>query len=605
MKNMNVIPKLLLLFLAMVSPAAADPTPAAPAAAAVSAENLAILRQIASLRDRLTRVRMGSFENITLEDVNKTAGIIAEYLNRAELKLHNLASEGGRFGWSWAGFDPPAGLVAQAEQLLNTLAAGKDPFAGKYAEPGGYVVDHAIIEKDGLHHVFYIRGTAVTSWPDYPLLNFGHAVSSDLIHWKTEKPVLQCPAEGWDTYQVWAPHIIERGGTYYMFYTGVNQNVSQTICLATSTDLYNWKRSGKNPVLKSPSWGIWSADSWSDCRDPMVLKDGDTYYLYYTVGRKVPETGQPEYSVGIFSSKDLLDWKDEGFIRLTESLATPPESPFVVKRDGRYYLFYSNYKYGIAYAVSDNPVKGWKELPPEEMAVLPGVSASEIFQDGDQWHMSYISHDKNGLHFLEVCKLHWDKEGRPYIDRSTREASVAEAFGKAMRGNVKVPGRDEFRQRPITVECMAKLDSAASYNVLVASDTKASAQHWSLYSAPGSGYLTLFQPGRGGEIVAETNICDGKWHAIAAVIEEDRIRLFVDGKLVKDAPAAPLQGTPLPGKLAIGDIAEGGLGCDGLVDNVRISRGAREIGSAPAAPLVKDEATLGLGDFDEPSTSTN
>ena len=601
MKTMNAVPKLLLLLvLAMNPPAAADPAPAAPDVAAVSAENLATLRQIASLRDRLTRVRMLSFENITLEDVNKTAGIIAELLNRAELKIHNLASEGGRFGWSWLGFDPPAGMAAHAEQLLNTLAAGKDPFAGKYAEPGGYAVDHAIIEKDGLHHVFYIRGTAATSWPDYPLLNFGHAVSSDLIHWKTEKPVLQCPAEGWDTYQVWAPHIIERDGTYYMFYTGVNQNVSQTICLATSTDLYNWKRSEKNPLLKSPSWGIWSADSWSDCRDPMVLKDGDTYYLYYTVGRKVPETGKPEYSVGIFSSKDLLDWKDESFIRFAESVTTPPESPFVVKRDGRYYLFYSNYKYGISYAVSDDPVKGWKELPPEEMAVLPGVSASEIFQKGDQWHMSYISHDKNGLHFLEVCKLHWDKEGRPYIDRSTREPSASEAFGKAMRGNVRIPGRDEFRQRPITVECMAKLDSAASYNVLVASDTKASAQHWSLYSAPGSGYLTLFQPGRGGEIVAETNICDGKWHAIAAVIEENRIRLFVDGKLVKDAPASPLQGTALPGKLAIGDIAEGGLGCDGLVDNVRISRGAREIGSAPATRLLKDEDTLGLWDFDEP-----
>ena len=239
------------------------------------------------------------------------------------------------------------------------------------------------------------------------------------------------------------------------------------------------------------------------------------------------------------------------------------------------------------------------------MTVFGGGNASEIYEDNGKWHMSYISHHtgKNFLHFFEICELRWEDDGRPSVDLSTRDASVSEAFGKAMRGNVRIPGRDEFRQRPITVECMAKLDSAASYNVLVASDTKASAEHWSLYSAPDSGYLTLFQPGRGGEIVAETNICDGKWHAIAAVIEEDRIRLFVDGKLVKDAPTTPLQGTPQPGKLAIGDIAEGGLGCDGLVDNVRISRGAREIESTPAAPLVKDEATLGLWDYDESPTS--
>ena len=605
---MNAITKLLLLpFLAMVSPAAADPAPiapAAPAAAPVSSENLAILRQIASLRERITRVRMISFENLSLADQNKSAGIIAELLNRAEQTIYSLLPP-GRFPWSWNAFDPPRELVAQAEGLLNTLAGGKDPFAGKYAEPGGYVVDHALIKKDDLHHLFYIRGTAAGNWPEYPLFNFGHAVSRDLVHWKTEDPVLQCPAEGWDTYQVWAPYVLERDGTYYMFYAGVNNHCSQAICLATSTDLYHWERSELNPVIKPGPWGRWSADEGSDCRDPTILKDGEKYYCYYTAYRNNAETGQPEGCIGISSSDDLLHWKDEGFIRLVESLASAPESPFVVKREGKYHLLYSNYKHGIVYATSDDPVKGWKEPPAGEMTVFGGGNASEIYEDNGKWHMSYISHHtgKNFLHFFEICELRWEDDGRPSVDLSTRDASVSEAFGKAMRGNVRIPGRDEFRQRPITVECMAKLDSAASYNVLVASDTKASAEHWSLYSAPDSGYLTLFQPGRGGEIVAETNICDGKWHAIAAVIEEDRIRLFVDGKLVKDAPTTPLQGTPQPGKLAIGDIAEGGLGCDGLVDNVRISRGAREIESTPAAPLVKDEATLGLWDYDESPTS--
>jgi hypothetical protein len=272
----------------------------------------------------------------------------------------------------------------------------------------------------------------------------------------------------------------------------------------------------------------------------------------------------------------------------------------VLKRGGKCYLFYSNYKHGTVYAVSDDPVKGWKELPPDEMTVMGGVSASEIYRSGDQWHLSYISHQKNCLHFFEIRQLRWESEGRPSADVWTREASVAEPFGKALRGSMKVAGSDEFRQRPVTIECMAKLDSAASYNILVASDTKASAEHWSLYSSPGSGCLSLFQPGYGGEVFSETNICDGKWHAIAAVIEPERVRMFVDGRLVKDAPSAPLSGGPLPGKLAIGDIVEGGLGCDGAVDNVRLSRGAREIGASPGTPLTRDSTTLGLWDFDEP-----
>ena len=184
------------------------------------------------------------------------------------------------------------------------------------------------------------------------------------------------------------------------------------------------------------------------------------------------------------------------------------------------------------------------------------------------------------------------------------EPSLSPAFGQALRGSVRVAGRDEFRQRPFTIECWAKLDSAAGFNILAACDPKSSADHWELYSYAGSGALSLYQPGRGGEVVSGVNICDGQWHALAAVIEPERVRLFVDGKLVKDAPAKPRSGEPGAGDLAIGKLVEGGLGCEGIVDNVRISRGAREIRNAPDRPLVKDEATLGLWDFDELAAAT-
>lgn len=389
----------------------------------VSGENQQMVRQIAALRDRLTRVRMVSFEKISIDDQYKTAGIIAELLNRAEQQIFNLLPP-GRYPFSWAGFDRPRGMVAQAEELLKTLSLGKDPFAGKYAEPGGYVVDHALIKKDGLHHLFYIRGTAVTSWPEYPAFNFGHAVSHDLVHWKIEAPVLQCPSSGCDQYQVWSPHIVEHKGVYYMFYTGVNTNVCQAICLVTSTDLYNWKRSEKNPVITTKGWGMWDANQWSDCRDPMVLNAGGIFYCYYTARRKSAESGQPEYCIGISSSDDLLHWKYDGFIRLKHSLTTPPESPFVVKHNDNYYLTYTSYKYGTVYVTSAHPVKGWTELPVEKMALLGNVSghefsASEIYQDNDKWYLSYISHQKNGLHFFEICELQWNKGGRISISKAS------------------------------------------------------------------------------------------------------------------------------------------------------------------------------------------
>ena len=373
-------------------------------------DDVMILRHIAALRDSLTRVRMISFESISITDQQKTAGIIEELLNRAEQKIFNLLPA-GRFEWSWTGFDPAAGMVDQASGLLKILSKGKDPFEGKFAEPGGYVVDHALIKKDGLTHLFYIRGTAATNWPEYPLFNFGHAVSRDLKNWDIQQPVLQCPATGWDVYQVWAPYILEHNGLYYMFYAGENKNVSQAICLAISSDLYNWKRYEKNPVITTGTWGLWDSARWSDCRDPVILQDGENYYCYYTAVRKNAENGQSESCLGISSSTDLLQWKDEGFIRLEQSLTTPPESPYVLKHNGTYYLFYTNYKYGTVYLTSKDPVKGWTELPVDKMVLMGSISASEIYEDNGKWYMSYISHQKNGLHFFEIKELIWGKDG--------------------------------------------------------------------------------------------------------------------------------------------------------------------------------------------------
>ena len=377
----------------------------------LTTENIELLRQISILRDSLTQIRKISFDNIPVNDMYKTSGIIQELLNRSEQQIFNMLPK-GRFEWSWQGFDQPKDMVATAAGLIRTLSMGNDPFAGKYTEPGGYTVDHALIKKDGVTHLFYIRGTAVTNWPEYPLFNFGHAVSSDLKNWEIQNPVLQCPKTGWDQYQVWAPHVIEHNNTYYMFYTGVNQTVTQAICLATSTDLNHWERYEKNPVITTGKWGKWDSNEWSDCRDPVVLKDGKTFYLYYTAMHLNAETNKPEYCIGISTSTDLYNWKDEGFFLLTNSLSTPPESPFVLKHNGMYYMFYTSYKYGTVYLTSKDPVKGWKELPVEKMVLMPGVSASEIYQDKGKYYMSYISHLKNGLHFFEITELIWNMDGR-------------------------------------------------------------------------------------------------------------------------------------------------------------------------------------------------
>lgn len=379
----------------------------------VSASEMTLLREISSLRSELSEARTIRQENLTIENQMKAAWIIEELLNRTEQKIFGTIKLPARKEWDWGTYDSTETMLSLAKDWLKTLQKGKDPFEGKYAEPGGYIVDHTLVKRRGLYHVFYIRGIAATDWPSYHLFNFGHAVSRDLKNWKIEKPVLQCPETGPDVFQVWAPHIIKHKGLYYMFYVGVNPNVCQSICMATSKDLYSWSRDEKNPVIVSGHWadGVYDQNKWSDCRDPMVFKDGHRFYCYYTAMRMNPETQQQEQCVGISSSMDLKVWKDEGFIRINHSLNIPPESPFVMKHNGLYYLVYTNYKYGISYLYSKNPVSGWQEPNEDKLSLIEGVSATEILKVGKQWQISLISHIRNGFHFLEFRKLDWNKDG--------------------------------------------------------------------------------------------------------------------------------------------------------------------------------------------------
>ena len=167
-----------------------------------------------------------------------------------------------------------------------------------------------------------------------------------------------------------------------------------------------------------------------------------------------------------------------------------------------------------------------------------------------------------------------------------------------------VEGKPEYRQLLITIECRARLNSKASFNILVASDPKSSAEHWELYSYAGSGVFSVYEPGRGGEFKSDANICDGQWHDLAAILEPARVRLFVDGKPVPDKPAKPLNGTPVAGGLAFGQLVEGNVGCDGLVSDVRLSRGARELSAASKETFKKDDQTIGLWHFEEPARGT-
>lgn len=168
------------------------------------------------------------------------------------------------------------------------------------------------------------------------------------------------------------------------------------------------------------------------------------------------------------------------------------------------------------------------------------------------------------------------------------------------RGHL-LPGADTYRRPPITVEVRTTLHRRDQYNILVASDTKQSRDHWELFSMNGSGKLTAYLPGQQPDHVrSDKVVCDGRPHTLTMTYEPDRVRLFVDGAVVADQAIKPRVGrSSVPGSLAIGRLVEGRFGCHGTIDWVRISKGLRKVSTNPNTTVSRDDSTIGFWQFDE------
>jgi len=279
--------------------------------------------------------------------------------------------------------------------------------------------DFAFIKKDGVFHVFFIRNN-VQMPLDATETDFGHAISNDLWIWQQLPPAFAIDPVGWDNFHVWAPHIIESGGLYWMFYTGVSNlpgeyNHTQRTGLAVSSDLMTWNRVGDEPIFsaKSVPWG-WRNDASTQpaFRDPFVMTDpfDPSRWLMYYTGNLATDTTAT--IVGVARSQgELAEWKDLKPLLITGQAMTfnpVTESPHVFSHNGLWYLFMTTSSgqplsfYTTATDPTGDP-SAWTYRG--RMATMLGYSthnwfASETLEDGTHTYFSFVSGDR--IEFREI-----------------------------------------------------------------------------------------------------------------------------------------------------------------------------------------------------------
>lgn len=241
----------------------------------------------------------------------------------------------------------------------------------------GYFADPFVLRTRG-GYVAYGTGSVIGGRP------FEVLTSPDLVHWTSVGGALEpLPASMGTDY--WAPEVAEHDGRWWMYYSVGFEDRGHHLRVAVAD----------SPTGPFVDQGVNLSPDEKFAIDASPFRDDDgTWYLFHA--RDVLEGDR----VGTMLAVDVLD----GMTALRggpRTILTPShdwqlylrqrtmygqvydwhtlEGPSVVKRNGRYWCFYSGGSwlkptYGVAFAVADHPLGPWTEptgVPPL-LRTIPG-----------------------------------------------------------------------------------------------------------------------------------------------------------------------------------------------------------------------------------------
>ncbi len=240
--------------------------------------------------------------------------------------------------------------------------------------PGKYFGDFIPFFWDGEYHIFYLErhgeGVETLSW--------GHIKSRDLLTWEPLPYVVHPGRQGEpDVEGCWTGSVIEHKGMFYCFYTGYSPRARypQTICLAASADLEQWRKVEDNPILV-PDERLYEANDW---RDPYVFYNPYAGRFWMLIAARDKHAAGPRNGcVALATSDDLYNWEVQPPL-WSGGVCHTPECPDMFTLAQRWYLIYSH---GVTrYRFSDTPNGPWRAGIPDTLDATE-VCAGKSLNDG-------------------------------------------------------------------------------------------------------------------------------------------------------------------------------------------------------------------------------
>ncbi|MFN2595865.1 MAG: family 43 glycosylhydrolase [Pyrinomonadaceae bacterium] len=264
--------------------------------------------------------------------------------------------------------------------------------------------------------------------------------SRDLVAWRTVGAVFQ-RKPAWAKGDFWAPELIEDRGSFYLYYTARRDEGPTrkgTLCVAVATAARpDGPYTDHGPVVCQPIGSI----------DPFSLRDADgRRYLIWKEDGNDRQQPTPIWAQQLTDDGLRLTGKRKELIRndpaTWEGIAV--EGPYVLRRGGWYYLFYSgnaccgrkcSYALGVARArVLLGP---WEKDPANP--IVGGNSAWQCPGHGDvvttaedREFLIYHSYRRSADTFMVgreavLDRIGWDEKGWPHVNDDSGPSSDAPA----------------------------------------------------------------------------------------------------------------------------------------------------------------------------------
>ncbi len=286
----------------------------------------------------------------------------------------------------------------------HSKVSGNPLFTGWYADPEAVVF--------GKEYWIY------PTWSrPYDEQLFMDAFSSkDLVHWTRHERVLAKENISWLRRALWAPSVIERDGTYYIYFgaNDMHEKGEGGIGVAVADNPAGpFKDALGHPLIDEVINGAQPIDQF-------VFKDDDgTYYMYYGGWRhcNMVKLGNDLTSLVPFEDGTMFkEITPKGYV----------EGPFMLKRDGKYYFMWSEGgwtgpDYHVAYAISDSPYGPFERIGTileSDTSIATGAGHHSVIKGRgkDEYYIVYHRHplDSYDGNDRVVCieRMYFDTDGK-------------------------------------------------------------------------------------------------------------------------------------------------------------------------------------------------